>query len=421
MDRVVGWIRDRFDLSARSPRSAAPPAEAPRHATTASWRLPPAGRPPLPGGLSRTNLRALAARPARLEHHLTVVATIGPAQLEIATASEPVAFAHLNLSDEYALTMATGDPLIDGFAGRTFLFDPGTLEAVGRLQHRAGDLALNPYGLLHWPGQLRPPYAPPAFPPGLRRCMLMLIACASRVSPPDEDRPVFVTEGRGDAVKALSPRPVPLYLADTTCEPSRTLGAVAGATLSLLVSPSRIAPPRGGYLVVLSASAESPYFPGDLIHLPPLAEAPVAGLDRALLFASGSTPADPPPPSWSDVPAAPFPTFEEGARGALPVTVQGLTLEALSATEVTVRLDGKSATVPRYWLARTLFRAALHGFRIGYVETYGGFFYDDRGGRHRLGVRGVGEVTLAEEEMRDAVERIYRAVAPEGYTERLEP
>jgi hypothetical protein len=318
------------------------------------------------------------------------------------------------------VTVPTGDPLVDGYAGRTFLFDPSSFEAAGRLQHGAGDVALNPYGFLHWPGQLRPPHAPIVFPKGMRRSMLTLVFCASRLSPPAGDRPVFVSKGREDAVKSLSPRPVPLHLADTTREPPRVVGAVGPATLSLLVSPDRVAPPRGGHLVVLSASPDSPYFPGDLVHIPPSAEAAGAGIERALLFASEDMPADPPPPSWGDVPSAPFATFEEGERGALPLSVHELTFEALSPADVTVRIDGKSATIPRYWLARMAFRAALHGFRIGYLETYGGLFYDDRDGRYRLGVRGAGEVTLTAAEIQGAVERIYRAVAPEGYTERLE-
>jgi hypothetical protein len=41
-------------------------------------------------GVRRTNLRALAARPGRFEHHLVVVARAGDAQLEMATASEPL-------------------------------------------------------------------------------------------------------------------------------------------------------------------------------------------------------------------------------------------------------------------------------------------------------------------------------------------
>ena len=64
-----------------------------------------------------------------------------------------------------------------------------------------------------------------------------------------------------------------------------------------------------------------------------------------------------------------------------------------------------------------LFRVALHGFAIGYVETYGGFYYDDREGRFRLGVRDQGHVDLPREALLSALSGLYRAVAPVGYTE----
>ncbi len=57
-----------------------------RHPTTKTWTFPPERAP----DANRTNLKELAARPERFEHHLTVVARLGVAQLEIATASEPV-------------------------------------------------------------------------------------------------------------------------------------------------------------------------------------------------------------------------------------------------------------------------------------------------------------------------------------------
>src|SRR5690606_14265154 len=83
-------------------------SEMERHPITKSWALPPSDRAPLPAPLLRTNVRALAARPGRFEHHLVVVARIGAAQLEQATASEPLYFAHANVSDEYALPLTTG-------------------------------------------------------------------------------------------------------------------------------------------------------------------------------------------------------------------------------------------------------------------------------------------------------------------------
>ncbi len=85
---------------------------------------------------------------------------------------------------------------------------------------------------------------------------------------------------------------------------------------------------------------------------------------------------------------------------------------------VSMRFGGTAAEVPRYWLARFLFRLGLHDYRVGYLETYGGFFYDDRGG-YRLGLRSGGELRLPLEELKPLVESLYRAVAPEGYVERL--
>ena len=97
-----------------------------RHPTSRSWAFPAAVRAALGGGVERTNLRELVARPGRYEHHLLVCATIDGVQLEVATASEPLYFAHVNLSDEYALALPTGDALVDRFPLRTFLSDPVT-------------------------------------------------------------------------------------------------------------------------------------------------------------------------------------------------------------------------------------------------------------------------------------------------------
>jgi hypothetical protein len=85
---------------------------------------------------------------------------------------------------------------------------------------------------------------------------------------------------------------------------------------------------------------------------------------------------------------------------------------------VRVSLGSATAEVPRYWLARMLFRIALHDYRLGYLETYGGLFYDDRAG-YRLGLRHGASLELSRSEIASAVERMYRAVAPDGYVERL--
>jgi len=61
--------------------------------------------------------------------------------------------------------------------------------------------------------------------------------------------------------------------------------------------------------------------------------------------------------------------------------------------------------------------------RMGYAETYGGFFVDDRGDDVQIGVRlesGATAVTVARSDALEVIERMYRAVAPPGYRERLE-
>jgi hypothetical protein len=84
-------------------------------------------------------------------------------------------------------------------------------------------------------------------------------------------------------------------------------------------------------------------------------------------------------------------------------------------------VKGATAQSPRYWLARTLFRIALHDVRLGYVETYGGVFFDDRSGDLAIGIRGETEAVSVTFERADAlavVEALSRAVAPAGYRER---
>ena len=419
MDTVIAWTRERFDLGAKTPtlpitNTVAGPA---RHPSSASWRFPPSGRAPLPGGLQRVNLHELAARPERFEHHLVVVARLGTAQLEIVTASEPLAFGHRNISDEYAISLPTGDAMLDSFPLRTFLADPTSLADVGRVNHRAGDLVLHPFGLLHWPGRLRPPYEPVRFPSGLRRCGLSLVYCASSASPPT-DRPLFVSAGREADTKAYGDDVVPFLLADTGRDPGAILAAVGDTTLDLVVAPHHVAFPLGGYLVVLEATPESLHFAGDLVHVPPGETVPTAGLRRALRLSSTSVAPAAPPPSWTSLPPAPFAVFEDAAPGNLPVQIGALTVEAASPATVIVRIDGHAAAeIPRFWLTRMLFRVALHALAIGYVETYGGFYYDDRDGAYRLGVRGHGHVDLTRNEMIAALPGLYRAVAPAGYTE----
>jgi len=390
-----------------------------RHPAAATWSFPATDRPAL-AGFRRTNLRQLAARPGRFEHHLTVVARIGPAQLEIATASEPLYFAHVNVSDEYAVALPTGDTTIDRFPLRTFVTDARTQQDVARYNHRVGDLVLHPVGWMHWPGRLRPPFEPFAFPRGMRRCGVSLVFCSCRPTP-GTHRITGVSDGRGADAKVYDASDPPLALRELMREAPGAVAQVGDAALAVLVRPARVVAPRGAYVVVLEADEAGPHRACDLIHVPPGSTLDAAGIARALLFASDLDVADAPPPSWDRVPESPLAPFEDGPRGALPISSGGVTASLLDAGRVTIGIAGCSAIVPRHWLARMLFRVALHRPLLGYVETYGGFFYDDRSSDGvRLGLRDGGAVTLGREEADAVVEALYRAVAPEGYTERLD-
>ncbi|MEZ4237450.1 MAG: flavodoxin family protein [Myxococcota bacterium] len=348
------------------------------HPASQDWALPPAERPPLPDGLQRVNLRTLMARPERFEHHLVVVATLGGAQLEAVTASEPLAFAHVNRTDEYAAALPTGDPRLGALRFLTLLSDPASGEDVGRIKHGEGDLVLHPQGLLHWPGRLRPPYRSFPFPPGARRARLSLVLCGSQDLGPGA-RPIAVPPGRADDVKAYGEAPVPFGLADL----QRAAPGPSPRSPGPCCRWSR-AGRAGvrGWLLVLAGDA--PLFPGDLVRIPAGA---ALSVERGLLLAGAVEP-DPPPPSWDALPQPAFAPAEDAPPGALPVEVGPLVFEATDDPEVMrVSGEGVSAEVPRKWAARMLFRVGLHGLRLGYLETYGGLFWDDRGG-HRIGLRG---------------------------------
>jgi hypothetical protein len=371
--------------------------------------------------VARTNLLELASRPGRFEHHLTVVARIGETQLEIATASEPLYFAHVNVSDEYAIALPTGDALVDGFPLRTFVTDAATGQDVARYNHRVGDLVLHPLGAMHWPGRLRPPYAPFVPPPGMRKCGTSLVFCAGAPTPAgDESR--TVSSGRDADAKAYVATPPRLTLLDALHEEARTLARVGHATLRLVVRPSTIVAPRGAYVVVLAADRGATHRACDLIHSAPGVSLDASGIDRALVLESDRVEASAPPDAWKRVPDPLIAPFEDGSRQPLPFSRAGLDAVEPDATDVTIRIGAASARVPRYWLARTLFRITLHRPLLGYVETYGGFFFDDR--RHAsegitLGLRTGDRITLPAPEALSLVEALYRAVAPDGYTERL--
>ena len=117
-------------------------------------------------------------------------------------------------------------------------------------------------------------------------------------------------------------------------------------------------------------------------------------------------------------------TYLEGeipSRHALPFETGGIRLEASEPGFVRMRVAGSSAEVPRHWAARFFFRWALHDYRLGYVETYGGLYTDDRGEDAIIGLRGGDSVSIHKDELTPIVEALYRAIAPPGYTEELLP
>jgi len=182
-------------------------------------------------------------------------------------------------------------------------------------------------------------------------------------------------------------------------------------------------------VLVLEAVAGGPHAPCDLVRLPAGARLDGEGIRRALVFASEELEPDAAPAVWRAAPAAPFPPFEDVAAGELPYAEGGIALEPVSDAVVAVSVGGARTETPRYWLARMLYRCALHGLRLGYVETYGGVYVDDGGGggRVRVGIRagaaadGAGPgVDLARTDALRVIERLYRAVAPAGYRERID-
>lgn len=391
-----------------------------RHDAARGWVFPPSSRSTPADGIERTNLRELAARPDRFEHHLVVCASIDGVQLEITTASEPLYFAHINVSDEYALALPSGDELVDRFPLRTFLSDPVTGEDVGRYNHRIGDLVLHPERWLHWPGRLRPPYEPFDFPPGMRRAGLSLVYCASKPTP-STGCPLPLPAGRAEDVKVYREPAPPMVLASVRGE-ARVLATIGSTTLALVEVPETIAPPLGGWAVVLEASPGGAHAACDLYRIAPGASLDGAGIVRALVFSAETAAPDPVPPSWGASPTPPFAPWEDAAPSALPFAELGLVAAERSPSLASVTVGNITADVPRYWLARMLFRIGLHQLRLGYVETYGGFFADDRGtGAVSFGLRigsERGTIAIGRHEALGFVERLYRAVAPSGYVER---
>lgn len=391
-----------------------------RHETARSWVFPAERRGSPGAGIERTNLRELVARPERFEHHLVVCASIDGAQLEVTAASEPLYFAHINFSDEYVVALPSGDDLVDRFPLRTFISDPETGEDVGRYNHRVGDIVLHPESWLHWPGRLRPPYEPFDFPPGMRRTGLSLVYCANRATPGAPPL-LSVPPERQEDVKAYRASGAPLSLGALRVDGQ--VAAVGTTTLSLVCRPSVIAPPRGGWVLVLESDRESTHAACDLYRIAEGAAFDGAGIVRALVFASPSHAPDGVPASWAAPPRPSFAPYEEGPSGTLPFDESGLTVREHSPTMASVTTGNATIELPRYWLARMLYRVLLHDLRLGYIETYGGFFVDERGsGPVQIGIRnqrGRQSASIPRAGALAFVERLYRAVAPPGYVERI--
>jgi hypothetical protein len=347
------------------------------------------------------NVLELASRPERFEHHLVVLARIGGVQLEVATASEPLYFGHRNISDEYALAVATGDDLVDKFPLRTFVSD--ARGDVCRYNHRTGDLILHPLGFMHWPGRMRPPYEMPAIPPGMRRSVLSLVYCANV---PTASAGVVVPVAASDARAKpyVTPAP-PMSIVDVRTHVG-VIAAIADTTLEVVTGTA--APPRGGWVVDLATLEVHRLDPGSSVSL-----------ERGLVFSSRDREPDPVPPAWTSLPEPPFAPLEDAPRGSLPFTHGPLAVVERGPAIAAVTLEDAIAEVPRHWLARTLFRLGLHDLRLGQIETYGGITFDDHAGGD-LDV-GLGATTfrIPRVDALGFVERFYRAVSPPGYTERI--
>jgi hypothetical protein len=255
----------------------------------------------------------------------------------------------------------------------------------------------------------------------MRRAGLSLVYCASRPTPSTAPR-LELPKDRHDDIKAYRTPPAPMQLASLR-NGAGTLAAIGTTTLTLVEQPKAITPPRGGWALVFDAPAGSAHAAGDLYRIPEGASLDGTGIGRALVFAGATHGPDPVPPSWSAAPDAPFAPYEDGSPGVLPFAAAGINVEEQSDTIARVMAGDVGTEVPRYWLARMLFRVGLHGLRLGYIETYGGFFVDDRGdGPVRVGVRNGRSrhaVKIPREDTLAFVEGLYRAIAPKGYVERI--
>jgi hypothetical protein len=260
----------------------------------------------------------------------------------------------------------------------------------------------------------------------MRRTGLSIVYCAAQPTP-STALTIPVAADRAEDVKAYRDPAPPMMVASLRGEP-RTLARIGSTTLAVVDSPGEL--PNGGWVLVLEAAPGTDHASCDLHRVPKGGK--VEGIGRALVFASDTHAPDPIPPSWAAVPEAPFAPFEDAPPGALPIAIDQMTIEASTPKTVRVAIAEAAAEIPRYWLARMMFRIGLHGLRLGYVETYGRFFVDDRDDV-QIGIAGgpaeggptagvaieCASIRIPRAEALAVIERIYRAVAPEGYVERL--
>src|SRR5204863_2562544 len=101
-----------------------------------------------------------------------------------------------------------------------------------RYNHGVGDLVLHPFGYAHWPGRLRPPYAPFAIPEGMRRSGTSLVYCAGRLTEPAPGPRPRQGEARADDARTYAGSP-PLVLAGMTGPPG-VLAQVGDTRLELV-------------------------------------------------------------------------------------------------------------------------------------------------------------------------------------------
>ena len=160
-EHAVRWVGGRVSAPASS-----------LHPATATWQIPPTGRVALEG-VRRTNLRELAARPSRFEHHLTVVARAGVrAARDRHGVRAPLLRPRQRLGRVRPRASDRGRHHRPASrCGRSSRTRRRSRTSAATTTASATSCSTR-CGLLHWPGRLRPPYEPLVLPRGMRRCGL---------------------------------------------------------------------------------------------------------------------------------------------------------------------------------------------------------------------------------------------------------